>query len=312
MRRHLISIDDLSDEQLRRLVARSHSHAREGRRVEQILRDRVVGILFLKTSTRTRTSFTVGALRLGAQVISYGPHDLQINTGESIEDTGRVLAGMLDALVVRSAGPPQQLRLLAGDQEDMAVINAMTADEHPTQAIADLMTITRELGRVDGVRVLYLGEGNNTASALALALTRFPRTVLHLRTPPGYGLDPAKKAAAMATAERCGSELHERHDVGDLPEVDVVYATRWQTTGTSKPDPGWRDTFAPFKVTEELMRRVSRGTTKTIFMHDLPAHRGEDVEGRVLDGPASVAFGQAHNKMYSAMAVLEHCLGSDS
>lgn len=238
---------------------------------------------------------------MGAQIVTFGPADLQLNTGETIEDTGQVLSRMIDALVMRTAGDPAELIAIA-QQQRMAVINAMTADEHPTQALADLATMAGHFGAVEGLRVLYVGEGNNTAVALALALARFHGAALDLRTPLGYGLDAAKLARAQDFAEHRGGRVHERHDMDELPsEVDVVYTTRWQTTGTTKSDPNWRQSFQPFAVSTALMERYP----SAVFMHDLPAHRGEEVDAAVLDGPDSLAFGQAENKLHSAMAVLE-------
>jgi ornithine carbamoyltransferase len=304
--RHLISLDDLSDDDLHDIVARGGVLSRSGP-TDSVLAGKVIGIFFRRTSTRTRTAFSAAALRLGASVIAYGPHDLQLNTGESSEDTGRVLSRMLDALVARTADDPEEMRVWAG-QDRMAVVNAMSADEHPTQALADLTTLAVRFGSVEGLRILYVGEGNNTAAALALGLSRYRGTHLELRTPPGYGLtqDVRERAAKLAAAS--GAVVHERHDPAELPaEFDVVYTTRWQTTGTSKPDPQWRTVFAPFQVTPELMDRFPAA----VFMHDLPAHRGEEVVAGVLDGPRSIAFDQAENKMHSAMAVLEWCVGGN-
>jgi len=301
--RHLLSIEDLSDEELRHLVRRGAEFA-AGRSAPAALTGCVVGLYFRRTSTRTRTAFSSGALRLGGQIVSYGPHDLQENTGESTEDTGRVLSGMLDAFVARTAGSPEELRALA-DQERMAVVNAMSADEHPTQAVCDLTAMTSHFGAVAPLRVLYVGEGNNTAAALALALARYPGAVLRLRTPPGYGLAAEKAAAAAARAAASGAVIEERHTMDDLPPaVDVVYTTRWQTTGTAKADPDWRTTFDAYRVDERLMGRYP----DAVFMHDLPAHRGEEVTGGVLDSARSIAFQQAEHKLHSAIAVLEWCL----
>ena len=301
-RRHLISIDDLTDDDLRWIVQRGAEFSSGTAEADRPLHEAVVGVLFRKTSTRTRTAFSAGALRLGASIISYGPDDLQLNTGESVEDTGAVLSGMLDVLVARTAGPEAELRAYAA-QKRMSVINAMSAVEHPTQALTDLTTILRHCGRVDGVRVLYLGEGNNTASALTLALSRYPGTELHLRTPPGYGVEQSYLDRAGASARRVGAHVEQRHDMAGLPPVDVVYTTRWQTTGTTKATPDWRTEFAPFQVGEELMAACPGA----VFMHDLPAHRGEEVTAAVLDGPASIAFTQAENKYHSARAVLQWC-----
>jgi ornithine carbamoyltransferase len=301
--RHVISLRDLTDADIEWIVQCGVDVAADPTSRGDPLRGRVVGVFFSKTSTRTRTSFTAGALRLGAQVITYGPGDLQLNTGETLEDTARVLGGMLDGLVIRTAGPPAEMRAFAAHCP--AVVNAMSADEHPTQALADLTTMSARFGHLTDLRVLYVGEGNNTAAALALALPRFRGVDLEFRTPRGYGLAPDVLAEATVLAGRAGSRVAERHDMASLPAaVDVVYTTRWQTTGTSTPDPDWRTTFAPFQVDGAVMARYP----DACFMHDLPAHRGEEVTAEVLDGPASIAFEQAQHKLHSAMAVLEWCL----
>lgn len=297
--RHLLSIADLTDSDLAAIVARGAEFA-AGTRGERPLAGAVAGIYFSATSTRTRTAFSVGATRLGAQLVTYGPGDLQLNTGETFEDTGRVLAGMLDLLVVRTAADPAELRAFAA-QDRMAVVNAMTADEHPTQALADLATLMVHFGRIKGLRILYAGEGNNTATALTSALTRFSGVELEVRTPAGYGLPEEYRQLGAEQAARYGSSFAERHDMAGLGGFDVIYTTRWQTTGTTKADPGWRRDFAPFQVTADLWRT----SPDAVFLHDLPAHRGDEVTAEVLDGPASIAFTQAHGKLTSAMAVLE-------
>ncbi|MEU7022187.1 ornithine carbamoyltransferase [Streptomyces sp. NPDC046203] len=303
--RHLVSLDDLTDDDLRAIVARGAEFSSGRSSPAGVLDGLIAGIYFRRTSTRTRTAFSAGALRLGARIVSFAGGDLQTNTGETSEDTGRVFSRMLDVLVARTADDPAELRAWAA-QSRMSVVNAMTADEHPTQGLTDLTTLLRQFGRIQGLRVLYVGEGNNTAAALALGLSRFEGAVLELRTPEGYGLDADVAARARASAAAHGSTVVERHDMADLPEdADVIYTTRWQTTGTSKPDADWRERFAPFQVTAALWS----GSPKAVFMHDLPAHRGEEVTAEVLDGDRSIAFDQAENKMHSAMAVLEWCRG---
>jgi ornithine carbamoyltransferase len=303
-RRHLISLRDLADAALFQLVELGVRFGAHGI-PSDALRGCVVGTLFTATSTRTRTAFGAAALRLGAGLITYGPRDLQLQTGESEEDTGRVLGEMLDALVVRTAADPEPVRALAG-QGSMAVINAMTADEHPTQALADLSTLFGRFGSIDGLRVLYVGEGNNTAAALALALGRYRGASLTLCCPAGYEVDAALLASARRSAEEHAAEIVAVDDLTDVDgKCDVVYTTRWQTTGTTKADPRWRDQFVPFRVDGKLLA----AHPGAVFMHDLPAHRGEEVTGEVIDGPASIAFEQARMKMYSAAAVLCSTMG---
>jgi len=303
-RRHVLSILDLTPAEVRYLARRAVrlKHAPED---PQTLHGKTVGVYFRKTSTRTRTGFTVGAGRLGATVATFGPADLQTNTGETPEDTARTLAGYLDVLVMRTNEGVEEMKTFAA-HPSMSVVNALSNDEHPTQAIADLAALLEHFSRLEGLSLLYCGEGNKTAAALALALARIPRTRLTLATPAGYGLDPRKLAAARALAAEHGAQVEETHDIRTVPRgVDVVYTSRWQEMGVSKPDPDWKARFAPFRVTQALMDRVSG--PDTVFMHDLPAVRGEDVDDEVLDGPRSLAWVQAQHKLFSAMSVMEWC-----
>src|SRR5690349_17691410 len=188
--RHLLSVSDLDSTTIRSLLDNALAIAQGRWRERRPLDGRVVGIYFRKTSTRTRSSFTVGAMKLGANVIAYGPNDLQIVTGETVSDTARVLANYLDVLVIRTNDSIEEMRQLAG-QDRMAVVNAMSENEHPTQSIADLATLREHFGRLSGIHVLYLGEGNNSASAIALAAARISGMRLTLVTPQGYGLPPS-------------------------------------------------------------------------------------------------------------------------
>lgn len=300
----LFSLGDVDPPELHHLVERSTELFRDLDAHDRPLADTDIGVLFLVTSTRTRTAFSVGARRLGASIMSYGPRDLQLNTGESLQDTGRILGSMLSGLVARTAGPLSELRELSRHGH-FPVVNAMATEEHPTQGVCDLATMRLHLGELAGVRVLYIGEGNNTAVALAHGLATISGSTLILATPPGYGIVEQDSEAAQTAANRVGAKIVTVGSMDDLPtEVDIVYTTRWQTTGTTKSDPGWRDAFRPFHVNDELLARWPAA----LFMHDLPAHRGEEVSGTVLDGKRSIAWSQAAMKLASAMAILEWCM----
>lgn len=297
----LISIDDLDAGEVMRLVDRSVALHQDRNAHDRPLRGTVAGMMFLQTSTRTRTSFTVGAVRLGADVVTFGPADLQLNTGETLEDTGRVFGAMLDLLVVRTKGPSSDLEGLS-DGGGLPVVNAMSGHEHPTQALTDLAAMRVRFGDLDGLNLLYMGEGNSSAVALAKALRHVPGARATFWTPPGYGLDDALVAACDTAAAVRGGGIRQISAAEDLPEtVDVVYTTRWQTTGTVKPDPGWREAFRPLYIDQHLMRRWPDAAV----MHDLPAHRGEEIAAGVLDGKSSIAWTQAAMKLSTAMAVLE-------
>jgi len=304
--RHVLSIADLSTQALTRLVDNGIAIARGAWDGRQPLAGKVVGIYFKKSSTRTRTSFTVGAMKLGASTISYSPHDLQIVTGETLQDTARVLANYLDALVIRTNEPIEEMRSLAA-QDRMSIVNAMSDNEHPTQAIADLVALKEAFGHLEGLHVLYIGEGNNTTSALALAFGMLPGMRLTIVTPEGYGIPPEIIDQARGFAVHTGSSIEQHHAMDALPQgVHVVYSTRWLTMGVEKKDADWLDRFRPYTVTPAVMKQVSR--PGTLFMHDLPAMRGYEVVDEVLDGPQSIAFRQAYHKMTSAMAVLHWCV----
>lgn len=305
--KNFLTVEDLGPEALNHLVTRALKLDNANGSQSDLLRGKIIGIYFRVSSTRTRTAFTVAAMRLGAQVVQYGPADLQMTTGETPHDTGRVLSQFLHGLVVRTNQSLSEMKDFA-DQGRMSVINAMSANEHPTQAIADLVTIYEALRRLSDVHVLYIGEGNNTAAALALAIAQIPRMRLTIVSPPGYGLPDDLSRKCLDLAKRHGASIELRDSIDDLPtRVDVVYTTRWLTMGVPKGDTDWCEKFSPFQITPAVMEKVSKGT-ETIFLHDLPAMRGCEVVDEVLDGPQSIAFRQAYHKQSSAMAILEWCL----
>ncbi|MFD7937377.1 ornithine carbamoyltransferase [Streptomyces sp. NPDC059755] len=299
--RGIFSLADIEDKDLDQLVCRSREFFADRTNHDEPLRGKIAGILFAKTSTRTRTAFTTAALRLGGQVISYGPHDLQLETGESLEDTGRVFGRMLDVVVARTAGPVAQLKTLSR-YGGIPVVNAMGQEEHPTQGICDLATMSLYFGALDGLKVLYVGEGNNSAVALAHGLAHYAGVELTLLTPPGYGVLEPELARARARAAERGSSVRQIHTLDEAPATaDVVYTTRWQTTGTSKPNANWREEFRFLYIDTAFMSRWPGA----VLMHDLPAHRGDEITTEVLEGDRSLAWTQAEMKLTSAMAVLE-------
>jgi ornithine carbamoyltransferase len=302
--RNLISLTELTPAELDALVRRAVRFG-GSEPADKVLTGRAVGILFDKPSTRTRTSFWAGATRLGADVITFGPGELQLSTGESVEDTARVLSEYLDAVVIRTNGDVQEMRRL-GRNDKLAVVNALTSGEHPTQAVADLAMLAEEFGELGGRHLLYVGEGNSTAAALALATALTPGFQLTLVCPPGYGLP---EHLSETLSELSGGQ----HQVGQCKSfdevtgpVDALYTSRWQTMGVPKTDPDWLSAFKKYRVDTALLERFSG--PDTVFLHDLPAVRGQEVSDSVLDGPASRAWRQAYHKMTAAMAVLEWCV----
>jgi ornithine carbamoyltransferase len=267
-----------------------------------------VGLVFTAPSTRTRTSFWSAALTLGCDVLHLGPADLQLSTGETWSDTGVVLANFLDVVVARTNGPQHELAELATHVP--ATINALTKEEHPTQAIADLCAMREHFGSVDNLRLAYLGEVNNTARALALLVCKLPFERLDVYSPAGLGFSAADIGSLNAIR---GADTVRQHDnVPAAPgPVDVVYTTRWQSMGEARHDQGWLSRFAPFAVTKDLMQRFS-GSTEAVFMHDLPAVRGQEVTSDILDGisTTSLVRKQIRHKASAAAAALLWSMGT--
>lgn len=275
---------------------------------ELSLKEKIVGVYFSKTSTRTRTSFITAAIRLGANVVSYGKGDLQTNTGESFLDTGEMLALYLDALVARTNDPVSEMDDLAA-QNKMSVINAMSKEEHPTQAISDFITIRRIFGSFNGLHMVYAGEGNNTAVALLHAVSMTPGFRLTLATPKAYCIDQNLVDLAVKRARQNGSEIEQIHSLDKLKNTaDIVYTTRWETMGVSHTG-DWKKEFYPFGITTDLFSRLAKNEN-SIFMHDLPASRGNEVVSEVLDSKYSRVIMQAKGKLYGAMASLNFVIKS--
>lgn len=302
--RHVLSILDLTPAQIGDVCRRALA-IKQASADPRTLRGRTVGVYFRKPSTRTRTSFLAAAGRLGATVVALGAGDLQTTTGETLEDTARVLAGYLDVLVMRTNESVEEMKVFAACP-GLSVINALSADQHPTQALADFTTLLEHFGHLEGLTLVYYGEGNKTAATLALAVSGVPGMRLTIAAPAGYGLDARTLSVARTRAAAHGAAIEQTHDAADVPtEVDVVYTSRWQEMGVVKSPPDWRTRFLPFRVSAESFARLSGA--RTVFLHDLPAVRGEEVDADVLDGPRSLAWLQARNKLFSAMSVMEWC-----
>jgi ornithine carbamoyltransferase len=298
----LLSIADLDDESFAELLRLTLDFASQPGSYAEVLRERRVGLLFAKTSTRTRLSFWRAATELGAQSVVLDAGALQTNTGESWADTGRVLAQYLDALVIRTNGLIDDMREIAEGLP--ATINAMSSCEHPTQALSDYAAIHEAFGRTEGLSLAYLGEGNNTAAAIALLFSRVRGFRCNFYCPAGYELKERTASIATHFAARSGAFVRFSNEVPRNPEpADIVYTTRWQTMGVPQAGENWRAVLAPFRVDAALFERF-RKPKGSVFMHDLPAVRGDEVSAEVLDGPRSIAIRQSFHKTSGAAGAL--------
>jgi ornithine carbamoyltransferase len=248
-----------------------------------------LALIFQKPSIRTRVSFQVGIERLGGRVAILSDQDIGLGQRETVEDVARVLDRYCDGIVARLFAHRDLEDLAAASERP--VINALTDGSHPCQILADLLTMRESLGRLDATTpVVFVGDGNNVARSLveAAGLLGFPLTVV---TPPSYepAVDPAYGGAVRVTS-----------DLGAVEGAAVVYTDVWTSMGREAESEIRRARFAEYQVNEELMKLAPR----SIFMHCLPAHRGEEVSADVIDGPRSIVFHQAENRLWTQMALL--------
>jgi ornithine carbamoyltransferase len=259
------------------------------------LRGQTLAMVFQKPSNRTRVSFEVGMYQLGGHALSLSPQEIQMGKRETPSDTGHVLARYIDAIMVRTFDH-EEVEELARAAE-VPVINGLTDQHHPCQALADLLTVREEFGSLRDVKISYIGDGNNVAHSLAIgcALTGATLTIAH---PEGHGPDPG----VIDLAEKLGAAPALTVDPQEAATgARVVYTDVWASMGQEGEAEERKAKFAPYQVNEELMGLAEEDA---IFLHCLPAHRGEEVTSGVIDGPQSRVFDQAENRLHAQKSLL--------
>lgn len=299
MTRHLLSIADLSSDEVTMLLDGAASLA-AARGPSRALAGRSIGMIFEKPSTRTRVSFEVGIAELGATPVVLNASELQLGRGETVEDTARVLSRYVHALVVRTFGHDRLTTLAAAGS--IPIVNALSDHEHPCQALADLLTIRQRFGALRDVTLAYIGDGNNVAHSLMLA-GALTGMAVRVATPDGYAPDPAVTAQARAL----GGDVTLTTDPGEAAgDADVLYTDVWASMGQETEAEIRRKAFHGFQIDDAL---VARASDRAIVLHCLPAHRGEEIAASVLDGPRSLVWDQAENRLHTQKAVLGWLLG---
>ena len=265
----------------------------------RLLEGKTLGMIFEKSSTRTRVSFEVGMQQLGGYGMYMNARDMQIGRGEPISDTGRVLSGYLDGIMIR-ANSHEMVKELA-EHASIPVINGLTDVFHPCQALADLETIAENKGELKGLKVAYVGDGNNVAHSLVIACAHVGMDVA-VATPVGYECDPAIIEKARDIALVNGSEvLVTTNPVEAVKDADAVYADVWTSMGQEEETQQRLKDFKDYQINDEL---VAHAKADYMFLHCLPAHREEEVTSSVIDGPNSYIYEQAENRLHAQKAVL--------
>jgi ornithine carbamoyltransferase len=299
--RHLLSLGDCSREEIEDLFGLAARIKAAPRSWARALEGRCLAMLFQKPSTRTRVSFEVGMFQLGGSALYLGAGDVQLRRGETVADTARVLSRYVDAIMARVHAHQDVVDLAR--HGTVPVINGLSDRLHPCQALADYFTLwERRAGSLKGAKLAYVGDGNNVCHELLLGAGKLGVTIA-VACPPGYGPDAAILEAARLEAERVGegTVTVTGDPASAVAGADVVYTDVWTSMGQEDQGKTRRKAFAGFQVTPELMAAAA---PDGVFMHCLPAHRGEEVSAEVIDGPRSVVFDEAENRLHTQKALL--------
>ena len=300
--KHLLCLNDLTSEEIIGLIDYAdklkYEH-KNGIRHDHILRGKILGMIFSKSSTRTRVSFEVGMKQLGGHALFLSSADIQLGRGETIHDTAKTLSRYIDGIMIRTFSQK--------DVEELAyygsipVINGLTDEAHPCQVLADLMTIRESKGRLKGLKLAYIGDGNNVANSLLIGCAKTGVNI-SVATPAGYYCEKKYVEAALMIAASTGSCIDFSSDpVAAFTDADVVYTDTWISMGMEADREKRIKDFASYQVNSDLF---SKAKPDAIFLHCLPAYRGYEVTEDVIDGPRSLVFDEAENRLHIQKAVM--------
>lgn len=306
--RNLISVMDVASDLSTILdETRSLKNRLRSGEVYQPLKSKTLGMIFEKPSTRTRLSFEVGMNQLGGTAIYLNPQDLQLGRGETLEDTARVISRYVDGIVYRAMRHEDMVRL--AQEATVPVVNALDDLEHPCQIVADLYTILEAVGSLEGLKLAYVGDGNNVCNSLLLGCA-LSEVNMSAGCPPGYMPNGEIVKRATGIAAQVGSTLELTADPRRaVTGADIVYTDVWVSMGMEEETEQRERVFAPYQVNEQLLEASGEDP---LVMHCLPAHRGMEITDGVIDGERSLVWDQAENRLHAQKAILTHLMSGSS
>lgn len=302
----LISLHDITSEELQRLLKLGLKLKKELKRgiKHNILEGKTLGMIFTKSSTRTRVSFEVGMTQLGGYPLFLSSNDIQLGRGETIHDTAKVLERYLDGIMIRTYAHSDVIEL--ANEANIPVINALTDLLHPCQVLADIMTAYEHKGRLEGLKFAYIGDGNNMAHSIMYGCAKAGMDCA-IATPKEYGCNAEVVENAKDDFSKApGTLLITEDPVEAIKNADIVYTDTWVSMGMEEEKEKRQRVFMPYQVNKELFAHAK---DDAIFMHCLPAYRGFEVTGDVIDGPNSVIFDEAENRLHAQKAVMATLMG---
>jgi len=304
--RDLLELDDYSTEEIQYLLdlAIELKRKQKNGEVYQPLKGKTIGLIFEKSSTRTRVSFEVGAFQLGAHALFLSKNDIQLGRGEIISDTAQVLSRYLDGIMIRTFGHNNVVDL--AKYASVPVINGLSDLAHPCQVLADYQTILEHKGKLKGLKLAYIGDGNNMAHSLMIGGAKLGVHV-SVASPEGYEPDAEIVKASREIAKETGAQIVvTRSPQEAVKDADVIYTDVWASMGFEEEQKIREAAFKDYQVDEELAKGAK---SDYLFMHCLPAHRGEEVSEGVIDGKNSVIFDQAENRLHAQKALMAALMG---
>ncbi len=302
----LLSVNDLSVDEVYRIfdLARQLKARQKKGEDHHLLKGKTLGMIFQKASTRTRVSFETGMWQLGGTALFLSANDLQIGRGEPVKDTARVLSRYLDGIMIRTFSHAEVEELAR--YADIPVINGLTDYLHPCQALADVFTVVERKGKAKGLKLAYVGDGNNMVNALLHTCAKVGMDI-SVATPPGYAPSPQVVLEAQAAAAGHGSKVTLVTDPKDAAVgADVLYTDVWASMGQEAEQAVRKRAFAGYQINEALLKLAN---PDAIVLHCLPAHRGEEITEAVLEGPQSAVFDEAENRLHVQKAIMALLMG---
>ncbi|MBQ6713126.1 MAG: ornithine carbamoyltransferase [Selenomonadales bacterium] len=299
--RDFLSLHDFTTEEIYQILDLAAELKEKQKKGEEhhILKGKTLGMIFEKSSTRTRVSFEVGMYQLGGSALFLSNRDLQIGRGEPIRDTARVLSRYLDGIMIRTFEGSKVEEL--ADFASIPVINALTDEEHPCQVLADLQTIREHKGELKGLKMVYIGDGNNMVNSLMHGCAKVGMDI-SVATPAGYEPMESMVAEAMEDAKAFGSKVEITQDIlAAAKDADVVYTDVWASMGQEGEAEKRQKAFKDYQVNAAVMAVAK---PDAIVLHCLPAHRGEEITDEVIESKQSVIFDEAENRLHAQKAVM--------
>jgi ornithine carbamoyltransferase len=305
--KHLLCLSQWTSEEINetlKMAEKLKYENKNGIRHNHLLKGKSLGLIFSKSSTRTRVSFEVGMYQLGGYSMFLSSNDIQLGRGETVSDTAKTLSRYLDGIMIRTYKQSDVEELAACGS--IPIINGLTDSQHPCQILADLQTVKEYKGKLKGLKLAYVGDGNNVANSLLIGCAKVGMNI-SVATPQGYECDKTSVILAKEAAADTGAVVVTSNDPHEaVNNADVIYTDTWVSMGMESEKEQRLSIFMPYQVNKQLMQRAK---DDAIFMHCLPAYRGFEVTEDVIDGPQSVVFEEAENRLHAQKAVLVKLMG---